>query len=916
MEERTLKTPNSEGQLFYDVLRASPIGIALEDLEGRLVFVNPALCTMLGFTQEEMLSRHCVDFSPREDVEKERALFRKLREHLIDRYYLDKRFLRKDGSLVWGRLSISMLSHRSPPIIVTMMQDFTEEMKAQNERPQVQEEERRKVEREHRALETLELVTRQMAGAVTQCDREYRYLWANKGYEDWLQRPLDKIVGRPVVDVLGKEAFEALRPYFEQVLTGKKVHYEQQVNYRSTGLKWISATYTPTFDAAGVPNGWVAVVNDITERKQAEEERLRHAAIVESSDDAMLSLDMHGIIQSWNRGAQQLFGYTTAEAVGSPITILVPDQLRDESKGILQSIGDGEHIEHYETIRVTKERKQIGVSLTISPIRDSCGKIVSACEIVRDISERKRFEKSLLWRLEYEALVSELSRTFINLPEGRVDANMERSLARIGKFLQMDRITLFEFSQDRTNLVMTYSWRAFGVKKAPSSVAIANLPWWRDRVLRGEEALTSQIEDMPEEASAEREYFHQRGIMSAASIPLRVGGEIGGVISFITVKRRVLWTDDLVNQLRVIADILWNALERKHAMEALLTAQAVVRESEGRFRLVANTAPVMIWMSGADKLCTYFNHGWLEFTGRPIELELGEGWAEGVYPEDLERCFDTYKTAFDRRESYRSEYRLRRYDGEYRWVLNQGVPRLNVDGSFAGYTGTCVDVTDRKLAEEAISTVNRRLIEAQEEERTRIARELHDDISQQLALLAVSLQRLKQSLPASANVISREIGAANQQIVDLGNDVQALSHRLHSSKLGVLGLAAASAGFCREFSEQHGVQIDFRSENIARDLPKEASLCLFRVLQEALQNAAKHSGSRHFQVSLKGCSDEVTLTVHDSGIGFEPEEAMRRRGLGLTSMRERLRLVAGELSIDSQPRRGTTVHARIPLSAG
>jgi signal transduction histidine kinase len=154
-----------------------------------------------------------------------------------------------------------------------------------------------------------------------------------------------------------------------------------------------------------------------------------------------------------------------------------------------------------------------------------------------------------------------------------------------------------------------------------------------------------------------------------------------------------------------------------------------------------------------------------------------------------------------------------------------------------------------------------------------------------------------------------------QYLSDLGKDVRALSHRLHSSKLDYLGLAVVAKSFCREFSEQQKVEIDFSHEGVPRNAPKEISLCLFRLLQEALQNALKHSGVRFFTVNLNRTAGEVQLTVSDLGVGFDPDDAINRRGLGLISMRERIQLVKGELSITSQPSGGTMVFARVPGQA-
>jgi len=339
----------------------------------------------------------------------------------------------------------------------------------------------------------------------------------------------------------------------------------------------------------------------------------------------------------------------------------------------------------------------------------------------------------------------------------------------------------------------------------------------------------------------------------------------------------------------------------------------VIRESEERFRLISNSAPVMIWLAGTNRLCTYVNQAWLQFTGRPPEAELGNGWVEGVHSEDLKRCLGTYSQAFDKRQSFEMEYRLRRSDGAYRWILDSGVPRFSPDGSFAGYIGSCLDVTDRKLAEEAVASVGRRLIEAHEEERTWIARELHDDIAQRIALLAIELGRFDDHGPDSVVDTHEYVRHAQQRISDLGQDIQALSHRLHSSKLEYLGLVPAAKSFCSELSDQQKVRIDFQHSDMPAEISKEISLCLFRVLQEAMQNAVKHSADQNFTVSVRGTKEGISLIVSDSGVGFEWQDAMNRQGLGLISMRERLRLVNGELSIQSVPGRGTTVLAHVPI---
>jgi PAS domain S-box-containing protein len=355
-----------------------------------------------------------------------------------------------------------------------------------------------------------------------------------------------------------------------------------------------------------------------------------------------------------------------------------------------------------------------------------------------------------------------------------------------------------------------------------------------------------------------------------------------------------------------VAEVM-DITERKRATQNLI-------ESEERFRLVANSAPVLIWMAGSDKLCTFFNKCWLDFTGRTVEQEMGEGWAKGVHPEDLGRCLSVYSGAFDARVDFEMEYRLRRFDGKYRWIVDYGVPRFESDGTFCGYIGSCVDITDRKLNAESLEELSGRLIVAQEEERGRIARELHDDFSQRLALLGIGLSRLWKKRPESEEeerTVVRELWNRTQEI---SSDVHRLSHQLHSSKLQHVGLGPALMGLCQEISEKYGIQVEFTDYGVASQLPKDVALSLFRVAQEALSNVVKHSRAKQAQVELGNANHEIQLRIVDAGPGFDIALSNTNVGIGLVGMRERLRLVGGRLSVQSAPTRGTEILAEVPVS--
>ena len=650
---------------------------------------------------------------------------------------------------------------------------------------------------------------------------------------------------------------------------------------------------------------------DAIELTRAEEIRLRYVAIVESSDDAIIAKTLDGVISAWNAAAERMFGYAEHEAIGQPITMIIPLDLHEEEYEILRRLRAGERIDHYETVRVTKAGAWINVSLTISPLRDSAGKIVGCSKIARDITKAKQAEAAL--RHSEQRLTREVARaTTLQsistrlISEATPESLYDQILGAAMELMGSDAACLQMLAADNTSLRLL-AWTNFPPRCVPFwELVAAGAGSTCGKALRdNRRVVVTDIEACEFMAGTQDQLEYRRaGVRGVQSTPLR--SRTDRLLGMLSTHWRTPHTptEDDFRFFDVLARQAADLIERT-------LAEGALRESEERFRLIANSAPVMIWMSDTDNEISYLNQTWLDYAGRPSDAAVEKLRAMVLHPDEAERCREVYEKAFEQREPFQLEHRLRRHDGEYRWVVTAGVPRYNADGTFVGYIGTSVDITERKLAEAALAS--QKLIEAHEEEKTRIARELHDDISQRITLLALHLAILKQGLPASATDLEQEIGDMDRQIGDLASDIQALSHGLHPARVELLGLRAAVTGFCEELSNRHDVTIDVHFENIPEGLPPGVSLCLYRVLQEALQNVLKHSVSRRALVSLSGQINAVRLTVKDSGPGFDPHEAMRGRGLGLTSMKERLKVVGGQLSIHSARGHGTTIHAIAPL---
>lgn len=342
-------------------------------------------------------------------------------------------------------------------------------------------------------------------------------------------------------------------------------------------------------------------------------------------------------------------------------------------------------------------------------------------------------------------------------------------------------------------------------------------------------------------------------------------------------------------------------------------------------------APVVLWTARPDATLDYLNQTCADFTGRPLEQLVNEGWLDTVHPDDVAPSRDVYMPAVEARRPFQMEYRIKGADGQYHWMLAQGVPRYDSQGAYAGYVGCDLDITSRKLAEESmresqvaleashrlVQELAGRLIEAQDAERARIARDLHDDVSQQLAGISIAFSGVKQKL-SSAKVdgkIQEEVQGLHQQATALAQSVRHLSHDLHPTVLRHAGLVAALTAYCHEVQRTHGLVVSCRASGEFSSLDRGASLCLYRAGQEALRNVVAHAAAERVDLALVREGDAVELTVADDGKGFEPGAMDRRKGLGLVSINERARLAGGTATVMSSPGSGTQVLIRIPALA-
>ena len=339
---------------------------------------------------------------------------------------------------------------------------------------------------------------------------------------------------------------------------------------------------------------------------------------------------------------------------------------------------------------------------------------------------------------------------------------------------------------------------------------------------------------------------------------------------------------------------------------------AALQKEADRLQLLLNVTHILPWeASRSISTFTYVGEKADEMFGYPAkDWYQPDFWPAHLHPDDRGRAIAKCHGSANALDHYEFECRMIAKDGRVVWLHNL-ITVTRENGSPRAIRGFSIDITESKENETALRNLTGRLINAQEEERRRVARELHDDLNQRMALLSIALGQLTRiTEPAD---LGRRLKKVQNQAREISSDIHRLSYKLHPSKLDYLGLAPAVKSLCQEISALGDLEVDFQQTDLPEDLPKDVTLCIFRIAQEALRNCAKHSGAGSAQVTLESCPEGIRLKVSDRGSGFDVESEAMKKGLGFTSMRERLRIVGGKMDVRSQPMHGTVIEVSVPV---
>jgi PAS domain S-box-containing protein len=807
--------------------------------------------------------------------------------------------------------------------------------------PRVSTAEHRRFEEASRARGAeLETVIDGTPFMLARLGRDMRYRFISRAYARMIDRRSEEVIGKHVADILGQEGFAAVRPYIDKVLGGEPTQYELEISFPGLGPRLLRGFYTPLLDEAGNPDGWIASLLDISEQRRAEQVRGQLASIVDSSSDAIFSEDLDGLIVSWNRGAERLYGYAAREALGQSIALLIPPHLYAEEPKILARIAGGEQIEHYETLRRRKDGRLIEVSLTISPVRDAEGRIVGASKIARDITERRQANRTLAQRAEEQRALYEFTNRLYRADS--LAAVYEAALDAIVNALRCSRASILRF--DECGVMRFVAWR--GLSERYRRAVEGHSPW-SPAEINPEPVCLADLAgaDLPAEL---KKIVAQEGIGALAFIPIVANGRLAGKFMAYYEAPHTFAAGEIELALN-LARQLGFAVERMQTEQARQAAEQGLRalserlESEVERRTLERDR---IWnvsedLLGVSNFAGYFvsiNPAWTRLLGWSEQEIKSMHVSEFRHPDDAAHSMAGRAQLAQGVPTVRMENRLRHKDGTWRWISWT----LTAEKGLIYVAGR--HVTVEKEAAAALEQAQRQAAQSQKMEALgQLTGGVAHDFNNLLMIVSGHAQRLQKRLTDPRDVRGLE---AIQIAATRG---ESLTRQLLSFSRGqplnptVLSLADTVTGIRDVLSGSLHVNIALAIDVAPTIWPvrvdkSEIELALVNLVlnaRDAMPEGGRLSISAE-NVNLaaadarEGLTGEfVALRVADTGCGipdeivakvFEPffttKAAEKGTGLGLSQVYGFARRSGGTVAVASAVGRGTTASLYLPRSHG